>query len=146
MQVEPVLRVSGDVSTGSRTGITVLGLDPETIPALTGWRDDFSALSQRRSPTRIRPTGDAAPRGPVLPEDATTLELPAQGQPVMITASVETPDGGYSQLQLGTPDHEGQRARVAVPGRGAGRADHRAHGLASRQGAASGAAKGARSS
>jgi hypothetical protein len=115
VQVEPVLRVSGDVSTGSRTGITVLGLDPETIPALTGWRDDFSALSQEALAARIRPTGEAAPRGPVLPEDATTLELPAQGPPVTITASVETPDGGYSQLQLGEPAPEGTVLRVAVP-------------------------------
>ena len=115
VQVEPVLRVSGDVSTGSRTGITVLGLDPETIPALTGWRDDFSALSQEALAARIRPTGEAAPRGPVLPEDATTLELPAQGPPVTITASVETPDGGYSQLQLGEPAPEGTLLRVAVP-------------------------------
>ena len=115
VQVEPVLRVSGDVSTGSRTGITVLGLDPETIPALTGWRDDFSALSQEALAARIRPTGEAAPRGPVLPEDATTLELPAQGPPVTITASVETPDGGYSQLQLGEPAPEGNVLRVAVP-------------------------------
>ena len=115
VQVEPVLRVSGDVSTGSRTGITVLGLDPGTIPALTGWRDDFSALSQEALAARIRPTGDAAPRGPVLPEHATTLELPAQGPPVTITASVETPDGGYSQLQLGEPAPEGNVLRVAVP-------------------------------
>jgi hypothetical protein len=115
VQVEPVLRVSGDVSTGSRTGITVLGLDPGTIPALTGWRDDFSALSQEALAARIRPTGEAAPRGPVLPEDTTTLELPAQGPPVMITASVETPDGGYSQLQLGEPAPEGNVLRVPVP-------------------------------
>ena len=81
VQVEPVLRVSGDVSTGSRTGITVLGLDPETIPALTGWRNDFSALSQEALAARIRPTGEAAPRGPVVPGDATALELPAGDHP-----------------------------------------------------------------
>lgn len=115
VQIDPVLRVSGDVSTGSHTGITVLGLDPETIPALRGWRDDFSPLSQQALAARIRPTGDAAARGPVVPEDATALELPAQGLPVVITASVEQPGGGYSQLQLGEPDPDGNVLRVAVP-------------------------------
>ena len=112
---EPVLRVSGNVSTGGRTGITVLGIDPETIPALSGWRDDFSALPQRTLAARITPTGDAAPRGPVVPDGTTALELAAQGPPVVVTASVEEPGGGYSQLQLGEPDPEGNVLRVAVP-------------------------------
>src|SRR5688572_14936292 len=45
VRVEPVLRLSGNVNrAGGRTGIAVLGLDPEAIPALRGWRDDFSSL------------------------------------------------------------------------------------------------------
>jgi hypothetical protein len=114
-RAEPVLRVAGNVSTGGRTGITVLGIDPETIPALPGWRDDFSSLPQETLASRIRPTGDAAPRGPEIPADATALELPAQGPPVVVTASVEDPDGGYTQLQLGEPDPAGTVLRVAVP-------------------------------
>jgi hypothetical protein len=84
----------------------VLGLDADAIPTLNGWRDDFSALPPRTLAERVEPTGDAAARGPVIPPDATALELPARGEPVVITASVQTPAGDYTQLQLGTPDDE----------------------------------------
>jgi hypothetical protein len=116
VRVEPVLRLSANVSrTGGRTGISVLGIDPDAIPALNGWRDDFSALSQRELATRIEPSGDVTARGPVLPEDATALELPAQGPPVVLTASVEAPDGSYAQLELGRPTTAGTVLRAAVP-------------------------------
>ena len=115
VQVEPVLRLSANSGgAGGRTGIAVLGLDSDAIPALNGWRDDFSTLPPRTLAERVEPAGDAAMRGPVLPVDATALELPARGQPVVITASVQTPAGDFTQLQLGTPDDE--RATVlAVP-------------------------------
>ncbi len=116
VRVEPVLRLSGNVSrTGGRTGISVLGLDTDAIPALNGWRDDFSALPPETLAARLEPTGDAAARGPVLPEDATALELAAQGPPVVLTASVETPGGGYSQLELGKPTQAGHVLRAPVP-------------------------------
>jgi hypothetical protein len=105
VQVEPVLRLAGNVSrVGGRTGITVLGLDADALPTLNGWRDDFSSLSPQSLAARIEPAGNAAPRGPVLPAGATALELPARGEPVVLTASVETPDGDFAQLELGTPE------------------------------------------
>ena len=107
VQVEPVLRLSANASGAvGRTGITVLGLDSGAIPALNGWRDDFSALPQQTLAARIEPTGEAGLRGPVLPANATALELPASGQPVVLTASVQTRTGDYVQLELGTPDAE----------------------------------------
>ncbi len=113
-QVEPVLRLSGNVGrTGGRTGITVLGLDASAIPTLKGWRDDFASLSQPALAARIEPAGNAATRGPVLPEDATAVELPARGQAVVLTASVETPAGDYAHLELGTPDDERTRLLAA---------------------------------
>ncbi len=117
VQVEPVLRLSGNVSrVGGRTGIAVLGLDPETLPGLNGWREDFASLSQQELAARITPTGDAAQRGPVLPEDATALELPALGEAVVLTASVQTPAGDYAQLELGTPETgRDSILRAAVP-------------------------------
>ncbi len=114
VQVEPVLRLSGNVSrAGGRTGITVLGLDTNAIPTLNGWRDDFAPLAPQTLAARIEPAGDAASRGPVLPADATALELPARGQAVVLTASVETPAGDYAQLELGSPDDERTRTLAA---------------------------------
>ena len=102
VQIEPVLRLSGNVSrTGGRTGITVLGLDADAPPTLRGWRDDFAQLAPEALAERIEPAGDAALRGPVLPADTTELELPARGGTVVLTASVETPDGAFAQLELG---------------------------------------------
>lgn len=115
VRVEPVLRLSGNVSrTGGRTGITVLGLGAEAIPALNGWREDFSQLSPEALAAQVEPVGEAALRGAVLPEDATALELPARGRAVVLTASVETPAGDFAQLELGTPDDEG-RSILSAP-------------------------------
>jgi len=116
VRAEPVLRLSGNVSRTGRTGIAVLGLDTEAIPALKGWRDDFTTLSPRELAARVTPAEEAAPRGPVLPADATALELPARGPAVILTASVETLRGDYAQLTLGEPDHDRERVlRAAVP-------------------------------
>ena len=68
VRVEPVLRLSGNVSrAGGRTGITILGLDPEAIPALRGWRDDFSAVSPATLASRVETAGDPEIRGPMHP-------------------------------------------------------------------------------
>jgi hypothetical protein len=71
-------------------------------------------MSPEELAARIEPAGDAALRGPTLPADATALELPARGQPVVLIASVETEDGGFVQLELGTPDEHSTRV-LTVP-------------------------------
>ncbi|MGH3023558.1 MAG: hypothetical protein ACRDNI_07885 [Gaiellaceae bacterium] len=115
VRAEPVLRLAGNVSRTGRTGIAVLGLDADALPALGGWRDDFAALEPTELAARIRPPADSGPRGPVVPENATTLELPARGFGVIVTASVETPSGAYAQLELGEPDRRGSVLRAPVP-------------------------------
>jgi hypothetical protein len=116
VQIEPVVRLSGNVGrAGGRTGITVLGLDSDAIPTLSGWRDDFSELAPRKLAARVEPTGDASLRGPLLPADATALELPAQGPDVLLFAGVETPAGDYVPLELGSPAKAGPVLRVIVP-------------------------------
>ncbi len=123
VQVEPVLRLSGNAGRGGgRTGITVLGLDADAIPTLHGWRSDFAALSPEALAGRLRPAGDAAARGPVLPEDATALELPAQGPPVVVTASVQTRARRFRSARAGEPRRAaattGLRAPVPAAARG----------------------------
>jgi hypothetical protein len=117
LQVEPVLRLSGNVSqTGGRTGITVLGLDAAAVSTLNGWRNDFATLSPQALANRIEPAGDPTARGPVLPADATALELRAQGHPVVLTASVQTSSGDYVHLELGSPEEAHPSVlRTAVP-------------------------------
>jgi hypothetical protein len=113
-RVEQVLRLSGNVNrVGGRTGITVLGLDADAVPALNGWRDDFASMSPEELGARIEPAGGAALRGPVLPVGTTALELPARGEPVVLVASVETEAGGFVQLELGTPDEQGTQVLTA---------------------------------
>jgi hypothetical protein len=105
---EKVLRVAGNVSQASgATGITVLGLDPDTIPRLHGWRGDFASVTQEELARRIAPAAPAGFRGPVLPANATALELSARGPALTLTAIVETPRGDFAQLELGQP---GRRA------------------------------------
>ncbi len=116
VQVEPVLRLSGNVSrAGGRTGIAVVGLDAGAIPALRGWRDDFSAVSPSTLASRIEPAGAAEIQGPVLPDDASRLEAEARGEGVSLTASVQTPAGGYVHLDLGEAERDGSTLRVPVP-------------------------------
>jgi hypothetical protein len=116
VRVEPVLRLSGNVNrAGGRTGITILGLDPEAIPVLRGWRDDFSALSPATLASRVETAGDTALRGPTIPQDASRLEVDARGEGVSLTASVQTPAGGYEHLGLGEAERDGSTLRVAVP-------------------------------
>ena len=116
VRVEPVLRLSGNVSrAGGRTGIAVVGLDAEAVPALNGWRDDFSAVSPSTLAKRIEPAGDTQLRGPVLPDDATRLEATAAGAGMSLTASIETPAGGYVHLVLGEPGEQATTLGAAVP-------------------------------
>jgi len=116
VRVEPVLRLSGNVGRGGgRTGITVLGLDAGALPALRGWRDDFATLAPEALAARIEPADEASARGPVLPAEATVLELPARGSPVVVTASVETRRGDFAQLELGTPARAAGVLRTPVP-------------------------------
>ena len=116
VRVEPVLRLSGNVSrAGGRTGIDVLGLDEGTLPALRGWRDDFAALSPQELAARIAPTAPPGLAGPQLPPDATSLELQAQGPGVLLTASVQAPRGDFAHLPLGKAGPEGVLLRAPIP-------------------------------
>ena len=133
MRVEPVVRLSGNVNrAGGRTGIGIVGLDAEVIPALRGWRDDFSALSPASLASRVEPVGETEIRGPVLPDDATQLEVAARGELVSLTASVETRPAATSISISASPSETARRVAAA---RGAGRARRRSHAEPAGQGA-----------
>ncbi|HWM13996.1 MAG TPA: hypothetical protein VNO56_05915, partial [Gaiellaceae bacterium] len=114
--VEPVLRLSGNVSrAGGQTGIDVLGLDEETLPALRGWRSDFAPLTPHELATRIAAPGASELAGPLLPPDTASLELAARGPGATLTASVQTPRGDFAHVALGEADPEGVVLRAPVP-------------------------------
>jgi hypothetical protein len=59
---------------------------------------------------------DGSPRGPLVPADATRLELDAKGSPVLVTASVKTTRGDFAQILLGQPGLETAKTlRAPVP-------------------------------
>jgi hypothetical protein len=51
----------------------------------------------------------------VLPDDATRLEAEAHGAGLSLTASIETPAGGYVHLVLGEPGEQATTVGAAVP-------------------------------
>ena len=130
VQVEPVLRLSGNVSrAGGRTGITVLGLDPEAIPALQRLARRLRALSpaDARAPHRDRRRpGD--PRGPVIPDDATRARARRPRRPPRGASprACRRRPAATPARQLGEPEpgrlDRAPRRRAA---RGAGRTDRR---------------------
>jgi hypothetical protein len=116
VRVERVLRLGGNVSrSGGRTGITVLGLDPDAVPALRGWRDSFSSIPRAELARRIA-RRDGEPAGPVLPEDTTALVVQARGRSIALVASVQNRRGDFEHLELGeSQPGRGGLLRAAVP-------------------------------
>jgi len=100
----PVLRASGNVpGLASATGLTVLGLEPDVLRGLRGWRSDFAAESPAQLAERIRPAGPAALRGARIPADARTLQAETRSSfpGVGVEAIIRRRDGSFTRLSLG---------------------------------------------
>ena len=104
VEVTPVARLAGSVPRLGTSGATVLGLDAAGIPALDGWRDDFSALSREEIARRLEPGRPTELVGVRIPEDARALVLPAEGQSMSVRASVRTVEDRYLTVELGRLD------------------------------------------
>jgi hypothetical protein len=100
----PVVRQSGDVPglIGSE-GFTALALPARTLPAIGGWRDDFSKASRDVLARRLAPTGDVTMRGVSIPRGARSLELPVRvrGSALQIDATIRTARGTFTSVKLG---------------------------------------------
>ncbi|HSC93291.1 MAG TPA: FtsX-like permease family protein [Gaiellaceae bacterium] len=114
LRVEPVVRVTASVP-GSG-GLTVLGIDPDALPRLDGWRSDFA----ERPPAELARViaDDARVAGPRLPADARELRVSARGRAVTLAAVALRPDGRSVVLDLGRIDG-GLLAPVPPQARGA---------------------------
>jgi hypothetical protein len=91
--------------------VDVLGVPADAIRRLR-WRDDFAEVGPAELGRRIAPERPSRPVGPTLPADARTLSLPltVRGDPLVVTASIRTPEGAYHSLDLG----EARRGRTVL--------------------------------
>jgi len=100
----PVLRVQGAVPRlGLEGGVTVLGLPSARVADVGGWRDDFAAEPREELARLIQPERPAVLAGIELPADARELSLAARvtGAPVLLSASLATPEGRFVSAELG---------------------------------------------
>jgi FtsX-like permease family len=99
-EVTPVIRRTASAGPGQ---LMVLGVPAETIERLDGWRSDFSPLARSELVASLRPQGKTGLRGPVIPNDASTLRLPysVRGGDVALTAVVATVRGLFTRIELG---------------------------------------------
>jgi hypothetical protein len=105
--VDPVVRLTGGISRlEGGTGITVVGLPPEALPELRGWRDDTAAGSPDELAARIA-VPDATLAGVDLP--AGRLRLPVGHPQVKVILNVETVRGAFLALAPGDAVPAGSR-------------------------------------
>jgi hypothetical protein len=117
-QAYPVVRLIGVArESGPATGTTVLGVPAGVLPRLHRWRGDFSSRTPAQLARRIAPTQSVALRGTRLPEDADMLEVPVAvtGDPLAISASIETDEGDFEQVDLGVPRAGAHLLRARIP-------------------------------
>ena len=99
VEVAPVLRVTGGVGRlEGESGITLLGLEPDKLEQLNGWRDDEARRPRQELASRIKAT--AARNGPRL---GRTLRADVTGGPVLLFAEIEGPTGRFARVPLGDP-------------------------------------------
>jgi hypothetical protein len=99
VDVSPILRLTGGVGRlEGESGITLLGLPPETLPDLNGWRDDERPGSPEELARRIQAV--PARGGPRLGD---RLRARADGGPVQLFAEIEGPTGRFARVPLGGP-------------------------------------------
>ena len=95
----PVVRIRGSVGNAEGvSGITVLGLPAAETTQLHGWRSDFSGVSRASLASAVVPPADAAVKGIPL---GSRLRFDAGPGVVSLRATIATPDGRYSFVELG---------------------------------------------
>jgi hypothetical protein len=101
----PVFREGSTTQPGSR--VDILGIDPDVLPTLPGWRADFSTTPVDELAGRLHV--DAPPAGwgvggHRLPAGAPELDLRMRysGEPLRLDAVVWTADGDSTRIPMGT--------------------------------------------
>ena len=116
-----VTRQGGSIQGAAALGnVAVLGLDPQTLGRIGGWRSDFASRSPRELGRLIAWHGATGLRGARLPASATRLVLPVRvtGTQIGVVAIVQRRDGTFTPLSLGqTHGSKLQRLVSALPPR-----------------------------
>lgn len=114
----PVLREGSTTQPGSR--VDIVGIDPEVLPTLPGWRSDFSVTPVGELAHRLQvdaPPGGWSVTGHRLPDGRPDLDLRFRysGEPLRLDAIVWTRDGDTSRIALGTIRDGMTRASAPLP-------------------------------
>ncbi len=114
----PVYRDASPEQPGGR--VDIVGIAPDVIPTLPGWRDDFSTTPVGTLAERLAtpaPSGGWRVGGHRLPAGAPDLDLrfTYTGEPLRLTAVVVTDDGDSTNVPLGTITDGMTSARAALP-------------------------------
>ncbi len=95
----PILRIRTSVGNAEGIGgVTLLGLPTAEIPQLRGWRDGFSDRPRSELASLVRPSAPVELQGMPL---GSRLRFRAGPGLVSLRASIATPDGRFSSLDLG---------------------------------------------
>ena len=114
----PVFREASTSGPGSR--VDIVGIDPNALPTLPGWRTDFSATPVRELADRLRvdePAGGWKVGGHRLADGAPDLDLHFRytGQSLRLDAIVWTKEGDSTRIPLGTIRDGMTRATAPLP-------------------------------
>jgi hypothetical protein len=116
----PVLRRFGTVPGGGAAFVSplLLGLEPQALARVNGWRPDFASRAPGRLARLIGGTGPVRLGGAPLPAGTTALRLASRGTgaPFDLDAVVETPSGAMVRVPLapGRPARSPARGRVVA--------------------------------
>jgi FtsX-like permease family protein len=100
VEVSPVLRLTGGIGRlEGESGITLLGIQPGSLPQLNGWRDSDADASRAELARRIDVPSTLA--GVRLSEELTVLRGRTLGGNVRVFAEIEGKDGRFFRVRLG---------------------------------------------
>jgi hypothetical protein len=101
VELYPIHSEAGRTATDRQ--LTIVGIEPEAIPRLRGWRSDFSSSTPAELAAAIALPGDwrlpghaLGPRTRVIP-----IQVTASGDPIALTMVVESEDGRFWYVPLG---------------------------------------------
>jgi hypothetical protein len=81
---------------------TLIGISAAALPELAGWRDDFSKLSAAAIGQRLRPSFDPSYRATPLPRGRRiAIPIRSDGEPVDVAATLLSPNGTFTEVELG---------------------------------------------
>ena len=114
----PVFHEGSTSGPGAR--VDVLGIDPEVLTTLPGWRSDFSATPVKELAARLHvdePAGGWTVAGHRLPAGRPDLDLHFRytGDPLRLDAVVWTDDGDAVRVPLGTITEGMTQASAPLP-------------------------------